>query len=55
MPGGEATKLTVTHDQFPKDSKMYGMVSFGWPHVIAGLKTLLETGKAVDFAALSHF
>jgi hypothetical protein len=25
------------------------MISFGWPHVIAGLKTLLETGQAVDF------
>lgn len=45
------TKLTVTHDQFPEGSKMYGLVSSGWPHVIAGLKTLLETGKAVDFTA----
>jgi hypothetical protein len=27
------------------------MVAFGWPHVVAGLKTLLETGEAVDFTA----
>ncbi len=48
---GGHTKLTVTHDQFPDGSKMYEMVSGGWAHVIAGLKTLLETGKAVDFTA----
>lgn len=49
LPG--ATKLTVKHDRFPTDSKMYPMVSQGWPFVIAGLKTLLETGTAVDFSA----
>ena len=49
-PVGEYTKLTVVHDRFPDDSKMYGLVSGGWIHVIAGLKTLLETGKAVDFS-----
>ena len=48
---GGHTKLTVTHDHFPDGSKMYEMVSGGWAHVIAGLKTLLETGKAVDFTA----
>jgi hypothetical protein len=31
---------------------MYDLVSGGWMHVIAGLKTLLETGKAVDFSEL---
>ena len=47
---GGHTKLTVVHDQFPEDSKMYQMVAGGWPCVLAGLKTLLETGKAVDFS-----
>ena len=45
------TRLTVIHDQLVEDSATATMVAFGWPHVIAGLKTLLETGKAVDFTA----
>lgn len=45
------TKLTVIHDQFPEDSKMYDLVQPGWPLVICGLKTLLESGSAVDFSA----
>ena len=46
---GSGTRLTVTHDQLAEGSQTATMVSFGWPHVLAGLKTLLETGKAVDF------
>lgn len=49
IPAG--TRLTVIHDQLAEDSATATMVSFGWPHVIAGLKTLLETGRAVDFTA----
>ena len=48
---GVGTRLTVIHDQLEAGSQTATMVSFGWPHVIAGLKTLLETGKAVDFTA----
>jgi uncharacterized protein YndB with AHSA1/START domain len=40
---GKAVRLTVTHDEL--DSEMFESVSFGWPAVISGLKTLLETGK----------
>jgi uncharacterized protein YndB with AHSA1/START domain len=47
----QGTKLTVTHDRFPTESRMFPLISQGWPFVIAGLKTLLETGKAVDFTA----
>lgn len=49
---GTATKLVVVHDQFPEGSKMQEMVSGGWPYVLAGLKTLLETGRAVDFSEM---
>ena len=49
IPNG--TKLTVIHDQFEPGSKTLGMITEGWPYVIAGLKTLLETGAAVDFTA----
>ena len=51
LPGG-VTKLTLVHDQFPEGSKMYPMVDSGWPFVLSGLKTLLETGRATDFSAL---
>ena len=45
------TRLTVVHDQLEEGSLTATMISGGWPHVIAGLKTLLETGEAVDFTA----
>ncbi len=50
-PVGAGTKLTMIHDQFPDGSKMLGMISQGWPCVLSGLKTLLESGRAVDFTA----
>ena len=43
------TRLTVIHDKLEEGSQTAMMICFGWPHVIAGLKTLLETGEAVDF------
>ena len=45
----QGTRLTVIHDRFPTDSKMYPLIAQGWPCVMAGLKTLVETGEAVDF------
>ena len=48
---GQGSKLTVVHDRFEEGSEIYKLVSNGWPLVIAGLKTLLEGGKAVDFTA----
>jgi len=51
---GDATKLTVKHDNFSgEDSATYRMVSTGWPYVIAGLKTLCETGETIDFSVLA--
>lgn len=46
-PKGEAVRLTVTHDQFAPESKLIGAISKGWPSILSGLKTLLETGKAL--------
>jgi uncharacterized protein YndB with AHSA1/START domain len=39
----DSCRLTVTHDQMREDanSEIYG----GWPMVLSGLKTLLETGE----------
>jgi|SRR6187399_653601 len=42
-PVGDSCQLTVTHDQLPEgaNSELYG----GWPMILSGLKTLLETGE----------
>jgi uncharacterized protein YndB with AHSA1/START domain/DNA-binding transcriptional ArsR family regulator len=43
---GTSCRLTVTHDQLPADAsaELYG----GWPMILSGLKTLLETGEHLD-------
>ena len=44
---GEVTRLTLAQDDFPVGSKVYLGCSQGWPMVLSGLKTLLETGTAL--------
>ncbi|MCA1458638.1 SRPBCC family protein [Bradyrhizobium sp. BRP22] len=44
-PHGSLVKLTVTHEGFVEDSKLFDGISKGWPAILSGLKTLLETGK----------
>lgn len=44
-PAGETVKLTVVHEDFEADSTLRSMISEGWPAIVAGLKTLLETGE----------
>ena len=39
-------------DQFPDQSRMAPMVTAGWPLVLSGLKTLLETGSTIDFSSI---
>jgi hypothetical protein len=48
-PVGDSCRLTVTHDQLPVDAndELYG----GWPMVLSGLKTLLETGETLTTPA----
>jgi len=43
VPVGDSCRLTVTHDQLREgaNAQLYG----GWPMVLSGLKTLLETGE----------
>src|SRR4051794_31206918 len=44
-PVGDSCRLTVTHDQLREDAngELYG----GWPMILSGLKTLLETGETL--------
>ncbi len=44
---GSAVKLTLTHEIDTPDSKLIGAVSEGWPHILASLKSLLETGESL--------
>jgi uncharacterized protein YndB with AHSA1/START domain len=45
-PVGTSCRLRVTHDQLAEtaNSELYG----GWPMILSGLKTLLETGEDLD-------
>lgn len=51
MVGG-LVKLDVVHNQFKQGSTMPGKISKGWPLVLCSLKSLLETGKAIDIVAV---
>ena len=44
-PVGDSCRLTVIHDQLRAgaNGELYG----GWPMILSGLKTLLETGEAL--------
>jgi uncharacterized protein YndB with AHSA1/START domain/DNA-binding transcriptional ArsR family regulator len=44
-PVGDSCQLTVIHDQLPQGANpaLYG----GWPMILSGLKTLLETGETL--------
>jgi uncharacterized protein YndB with AHSA1/START domain len=44
-PYDRLVKLTVTHEGFGVGSKLLDGISRGWPAILSGLKSLLETGK----------
>ena len=44
---GNLVKLTVTHEGFVEGSQLLGAISRGWPAILSGLKSLLETGKVL--------
>jgi uncharacterized protein YndB with AHSA1/START domain len=46
-PAGSAMKLTLTHESPVANSKHIEGVSSGWPHLLASLKSLLETGEPI--------
>ncbi|MGC1293493.1 MAG: SRPBCC domain-containing protein [Alloacidobacterium sp.] len=45
VPETEATKVSVTHDQWEEDDAAYAPTADGWPRILSRLKTLIETGK----------
>jgi len=52
-PVGDSCRLTVTHDQLREgaNSQLYG----GWPMILSGLKTLLETGQLLTTPGSLHY
>ena len=49
--GTETVRLTVIHTDFVAGSGHRKSISQGWPAVLSGLKSLLETGKGLEFEA----
>lgn len=48
QPHGDAAKLTVIHESETPLSRLIQAVSLGWPAILSSLKTLLETGAALE-------
>ena len=44
-PAPGVSKLTVVHDGFAAENETYRQVTGGWSWILAGLKSLLETGE----------
>ena len=51
--GPGVTRLTVVHGGFDGETETYRQVTGGWSWILAGLKSLLETGEALPPARLS--
>ena len=43
----DQVKLTVTHDDFAPDTKVFANISNGWPLVLSSLKSYLETNRVL--------
>ena len=46
-PQRDQVKLTVTHDDFAPDSKVFASISNGWPLVLSSLKSYLEANRVL--------
>jgi len=51
----DMVQLTIVHEDFTEGSKVREQVSNGWPSIIEGIKTLLETGSTEVLAPTCHF
>src|SRR3954452_5680070 len=47
-PHGKFVKLTLTHEGFAEGSNLLDGVSRGWPAIMSSLKSLLESGTALQ-------
>ncbi|MDP9128451.1 MAG: SRPBCC family protein [Pseudomonadota bacterium] len=51
---GALVRLDVIHGSFKPGSVMATKIVIGWPLVLSSLKSLLETGKAIDVGAVKE-
>jgi hypothetical protein len=42
------------HDGFASETETYKSVAHGWVPILSGLKTVLETGKALEISYPAH-
>ncbi len=48
---GDLCRLRLVHDDFDGETRTFHEVEDGWPQIVSGLKTLLETGKPMSVPA----
>ena len=53
-PRGEASLVTLVHDEFDGETSTFKSVAHGWVPILSGLKTLLETGKPIEISYPAH-
>ncbi len=46
---GDCCRLTLVHDQFEDETETFKNCGGGWPGIVSGLKTLLETGQPLNY------
>jgi uncharacterized protein YndB with AHSA1/START domain len=47
-PHGNIVKLTLTHEDFEENSVILDGISKGWPAILSGLKSMLESGTPLS-------
>jgi hypothetical protein len=50
-PMGQCTKLTLIHDEWHPDDPSYEASDSAWWHILSNTKTLVETGRTLDFGS----
>jgi uncharacterized protein YndB with AHSA1/START domain len=50
-PKGDVCKLVLIHDNWQRESKSHRSAGEGWPAILSGLKTLLETGEPLAISS----
>ncbi len=46
-PDGEMCRLTLIHDDFDEETATFRSVGHGWPYILSGLKTWIESGTSL--------
>jgi hypothetical protein len=47
---GDTSRLTLTHEGFDEETWTYRSVGEGWPKILSGMKSMLETGEPLSVA-----